>query len=445
MTHKGLIGRIAIGIFGLVAGGLTMTINSWNARAFGLQNATVAALVEHKTFALVDQVIPGFNLVEGTETFRHGAYVYPMKQPGQTILGALVYYPLYKLGINFDNHFDFVSHLITWGSATLLAALSATIIFWLGYSLTQNLQAGIMGSLLFAFGTIVWPYSGVSHHDIQGMSLGLMSVACYYLAQMRGGKQYYLWSGFWAGLTLLFTMLPLTLPIVMGLFCWRRDGFRQARWMALGMLSGILPTLGFNYLLFGNPWLPPNLAGRVSDTMPLWSLPNLLAKLWFYLGTPRTAIWSFSPILIFGVAGLLKLPRRLSWLKNLLFSLMLAQLLHVSSMETHGGYQYGPRYLLTVIPFLAIGLSAWVNKGMIGWWRWVFVALAGYSVVVASLGALQTVMYPMPGPYAPGVFLQQLFGGQRPEWRMFYPGLGLAMAAGAYLYHTYQQNRQKSQ
>jgi len=170
-------------IFLIVTGVLAMTINSWNASAFGLQNATVAALVERGTFALVDQVIPGFNLVEGTETFKFGKEVYPMKQPGPTILGAMVYYPLYKLGINYRNHFDYVSHLVTFGTSTIMMAIAAVLIFILGFAMTKAWKSAAAAALLFPLGTMIWPYAGVSHHDIYGIFFGLLSLTAYYFGE----------------------------------------------------------------------------------------------------------------------------------------------------------------------------------------------------------------------------------------------------------------------
>lgn len=408
------------------------TINSWNAQAFGLQNASVAALVERHTFALVDQVIPGFNLVEGTETFRYGRLVYPMKQPGQTIMGSLVYWPLYHVGFTFANHFDYVSHLITIGTSTILTAGAAVLVFLFGFKLTNNRKASFVGALLFVFGTLVWPYAGVTHHDILGMSIGLAAVTSFSVALASRARAMYFLAGALATLTLFFTMLPLTLPIVISLVSLRFDRYSHTLWLALGLTLGILPTLAFNYLIFGNPWLPPNIAGQVSDTMPLLSLPNLVEKLWFYLGAPSTSLWAFAPILLFGLLGILSLQNRV--FKTLLLALPLAQLLHISSMETFGGYQYGPRYLLSVIPYLALGIPVWLTKAHAPIARFVFALCVLYSVGVAALGATQTVMYPVPGPYAPLAFVTQILLGKWPTFRMLRPGFLLILFTGVWWY-----------
>ncbi|MFZ2199766.1 MAG: hypothetical protein WAV40_03180 [Microgenomates group bacterium] len=419
---RGNWGKV-IGIFLVVSGALTATINSWNAEYFGLQNATVAALVEKGTFALVDQVIPGFNLVEGTETFRYGKSVYPMKQPGGTIIGAIVYAPLYKVGFTYANHFDYVSHLITFGTSTMMIALSAVIIYYLALSITKKHNVAMISALLFPLGTIIWPYAGVSHHDIYGVFWGLLALACYYFAHKFDNQRYLFFAGLFSTLTLFFTMLPLTLPIVLWGMTIAAKDLKKIVNLTLGMIVGVLPTSIFNGLVFGNPFLPPNLAGKVSDTMPLISLPNLLSKLWFYLGSPTTSLIVFSPILIFGVIGIWNLRKNDKLLARLLFLIPATQLLHISSMETFGGYQYGPRYLLPTFGCLILGVSVWLKEKHTKLANYLFIVTAIFSVVIAKLGALQTVMYPVPGPYAPIVFFNNIIEWKMPIFRMLYLGI----------------------
>lgn len=428
----------ATGIFLLVAGVYGMTLNSWNADKFSLQNATVAALTERGSFALADQVIPGFNLVEGAETFRFKYSIYPMKQPGQTILGTLIYWPLYQLGINFQNHFHYVSHLITFFTSSLMMAGVATLLFLLAFQLTKQTKVAMGISLIFAFGTIIWPYAGVSHHDIYGTFWGVLAFGSYYIARKHKEPRRYLWVGIFSTFALFFTMLPLTMPMVMWGITYIEKKTANLKNLTLGMIVGLLPTLIFNQVMFGNPWLPPNLAGKVADTMPLLSLPNFLSKLWFYLGSPTTAWWAFMPVLIFGMIGISRIPKKDKWLKYILCWLPLAQLIHISTMQTFGGYQYGPRYLLTVLPYLSLGIVYWIRQKHAFLPNFLFILAGSYSVIVGALGAVRTVMYEVPGPYAPGVFIYQLLHNEGPQFRMLIPGLILVLISGVWFYRLKQ-------
>ncbi len=429
--------RNIITVMLLVGGILTMTINSWNAKSFGLQNATVAALVEHKTFALIDQVIPGFNLVEGTETFRYGKAVYPMKQPGGTIFGAIIYYPLYQLGFTFVNHFDYVSHLITLGTSTLLMVLSAILIYLWAVAVTKSETAAMIAALLYPLATLIWPYAGVSHHDIYGVFWSTAALYSFYMAKVKNNQKYLWMSGFFSTLTLFFTMLPLTLPLALLIMGAMDKRIKNLFVLGGGMIIGFLPNAIFNWINFGNPLLPPNLAGQVSDTMPLLSLTNFLTKLWFYLGSPSSAIIWFAPVLLFGVMGIWQMKKDW-WLNRLLTVVPLLQLLHISSMETIGGFQYGPRYLLPTFACLILGIAIWLTQKHSRPARVWFVASVVYSISVAALGAVQTVMYPMPGPFAPVVFIRQIAQGELPFFRLFIPGLVLTLSG---VYWAYQNKR----
>ncbi len=424
---------ISIGLF--VGGILTMTINSWNAKFFGLQNATVAALVEHQTFALIDQVIPGFNLVEGTETFRFGKDVFPMKQPGGTIIGAMIYYPLFLFKFTYVNHFDYVSHFVTWGTSTLMMALTSIVMYLFVREVTKNHQLATKTAIMMPLATIIWPYAGVSHHDIYGIFWSTLAIYTFYLGCSKN-KNSYLWlAGFLATFTLFFTMLPLTLPLsFLILIAWEKN--LDKLWtVGFGLVAGYIPNALFNWINFGNPLLPPNLAGQVSDTMPLLSLTNFTSKLWFYLGSPSSAIIYFAPVLLYGVIGIWQMKKH-DWLKRVLTLIPFLQIVHISSMGTIGGFQYGPRYLLPSFTCLVLGIAVWLTKKHTPVTKYGFVIAVIYSIIVAAIGALQTVMYPMPGPYAPVVLGAQIIRGEMPIFRMLIPGLILTIFGAYGLYKS---------
>ena len=409
-------------LFLLVWGASTMTVNSWNARSFGLQNATVAGLAQHRTFALRDQVFPGFNLVEGDETLRHGSLVYPIKQPGQTIVGALVYAPLYSLHITFANHYDYVSNVITAATSGVFIACVSVLLAMLAES--------VWAGLLFFFATIVWPYAGVSHHDIYALlplTLGIYAFS----------RERYARAGLFFGLMWFFSMLPLTLPIVAGLVILRIHRTSAVQY-GIGFLVGLVPTILYNWILFGNPLLFPNLAGGVIDTIPKFSLANLLSHLYYYVAAPATSLIFFSPVLVFGFLGLFYLPKRL---RTLSLAVIIFHILHISSQWTYGGYEYGPRYFLPLIPFFALGIGTWMKLRHRTVSTILFVVAAIYSSYVAMVGALTTVMYPLPyapvdGPatYAPFVAWGEIVSRNLPTFRLWPVGVILVVAGLAVRY-----------
>ncbi len=401
-----------VGVFFLIWGLITVTINAEGAFNYRLQNATIAALVNRGTFTLKELEVPDFRLIVGQETFRISEDIYPMKQPGQTIYGALIYYPMKKLGINFDTHYMYASQLVTMFSSAFLSALAAVIIGTTAWELTKNKKVSLVAGISLVFGTTVWAYAGVTHHDIFGLFLITLALHLYI-------RRAYFVAGFVASMSLFFTMLALPLPFVLLALN------RRLRGAILGTIVGLLPTLIFNWAVFGRAWLVPNIAGKVSDTVPLLSITNFLEKLWFYLGNPSTAIWAFAPITIFGMIGIIQLKRNDSHLKNTLLLPVLAQIAYVSSIETFGGYQYGPRYLILALPFLIIGVALWLNQKRALVETLLFSLALLYSTLVAGLGAVQSVMVPINEGYEPYKLLLKTISLEIPVMRVWKYGAAM--------------------
>ncbi|MEI6690148.1 MAG: hypothetical protein WCL07_00195 [bacterium] len=405
--------RFATSVFFIAWGVVTCPINSLNAKYFGLQNATIAGLSDHGTFGLLDQAIPGFNLVEGDETFRYQNQVFPLKQPGQTIVGSIIYTPLKYVGIEWKHHYDYASNIITMMTSGVGMAIVATLLFLISKS--------YLAPAIFVLGTIAWPYAGVSHHDIYAMMVGFVAVYLVYCKR-------YISAGIAAGMTLFFSMLPLTLPLGLGILILliTKEVKILIRY-GTGVATGLAPSLVFNYLNFGNPLLFPNLAGKIADTMPMWDIANFAAHINFYLTDPKSALWAFSPILLFGIIGYKKLRQTSRMLAYAAVIIPTLQLLHICTQQTFGGYQYGPRYLLPTLPLLSLlAASGWEKLG--AWARKIFVLLFGYSIFVAAVGAITTAMYPMPNtPFAPFAQLIYIVSNQLPSYRLLPAGILLIL------------------
>lgn len=410
---------LLLGFFLVVWGGITLTINSANAFNFRLQNATIAALSERGTFTLKELEVPDFRLIVGQETFRIGEDIYPMKQPGQTILGSLIYTQLRKFGINYSDHYMYASQLVTMFSSALLMAVASVLIGMITWHTSKKITISLLTGFILVFGTIIWPYSGVTHHDIYGTFLVIVAFGGYWLGNVQNKYRSILLflGGMSAGLSLFFTMLTLPIPFVMLVL----SKYKKAA--GFGTTIGLMPTFLFNMIVFGKPWLSANLAGKVADTVPLLSITNMLEKLWFYLGNPTTALWAYSPILIFGVAGIWMMKGKDLWLKRFLLLPIVTQIIYVSSIETFGGYQYGPRYLLPIIPLIVLGIPYWLQSEHRIISRLFFFFIVIISCCIAGIGAIQTVMSPIGEGYEPYKMLLNILTGELPVMRVWKYGV----------------------
>lgn len=414
---------IALSIFFCIWGVITLTINESDAQAFRMQNATIAALVNRHTFTLKELEVPDFRLVVGQETFRISEDIYPMKQPGQTIWGAPVYTILKSMGITYEVHYLWASSMITMLTTASLVALTGIVIFFLVLKETSNIKASVIAAFATTLGTNLWVYGGVTHHD--AMAVFFVALSLIYF----NNKKWVL-SGISAGVTTLFSMLPL--PILLATYIAARKERLRVFW---GLAIGAVPFALFNTIVFGKPWLPPNIAGEVSDTVPLLSLTNFVQKIWFYLGDPNTAFWAFSPILILAIYAIYRNRKSNNSFYFLLTIAPIFQLLYVSTIETYGGHQYGPRYLLPTIPYLGVGIGMWLDEAKKGWWKQLTVILLIYSFAVSLIGSLMTAMYPLDEGYAPFSLVSKVISLDLPVFRVWKYGMvliliGALLAAG---------------
>src|ERR1044072_3750603 len=100
-------------------------INSRNLDAFGLQQAGIEAYVERHHFYLEGSQLPRFHVEPAGDVFLYHDHLYPAKQPGQFMAGACVYFVLHAGGISYAADYRLAAALVTFFTASLVAAASA--------------------------------------------------------------------------------------------------------------------------------------------------------------------------------------------------------------------------------------------------------------------------------------------------------------------------------
>ncbi len=199
-------------------------------------------------------------------------------------------------------------------------------------------------------------------------------------------------AGLLLGATLTTSMLPFFMALVVAA-CFRSK--RQRRLVpafVAGVAAGLAPLFLYNAVSFGNPFLVPNVAGQFADTFFYLDWRNFTSKVRFY----TTHVSLYVPVFWCGLGGLVLLPRQLRRERCVLGTLVLVLIGYVSNIETIGGCQYGPRYLLPAMPYAALGLIGWTHLQHRSARRTaaiIIIVVATYSTAVNVLGALYGVMY----------------------------------------------------
>jgi len=163
-------------------------------------------------------------------------------------------------------------------------------------------------------------------------------------------------------------------------------------------------------------------------------LVGFFSRLWRLLVSPYRGLFFYSPFLIFGVAGMIRMSRRENWRREgrLFLALTAVYLLFLASFsDWEGGWSMGPRHLVPLLPFLATGAVyglAGARKKLRPVWGTLLAVLGLVSISFTFLG---TVTF----PYFPKEFinpLQELAGRLLAAGRLA-PTLGelLGLRSGA--------------
>ena len=382
-----------------------VAINSANLAAFNLQQAGIEAMVERRQFSLEGSPTPQLQIkvyYDGDrpfgDTFMYSGRQYAAKQPGQFMIGAVVYFLLRLFGLSYLNHYTLTAALVTFFTSSLVQAFAAVAVFRIARMFTrcESLSWPLTSAFLYSFGTTAFAYSGFAYHDTLASSY---LVIAFYLALLLASQQVSRRNvvlvagaaGVLLGLTVTTSMLPFFMACVLAVYLVSINGWKVALAAISGGVVGLAPLLFFNAKAFGNPLLNSYSAGGYPESFLSLNLHNSLDKVWLYI----SEITLYDPIAWLGILALAFYPRAFRREVLLILGLFLAQMFQVLNIESHGGCHYGPRFLLPALPFAAIGLAGFyylrpktarraasIAVGLVG------AASVGINAVGAAYGAM---------------------------------------------------------
>ena len=390
-----------------------IAINPRNLGAFNLQQIGVEAMVERRQLSLEGssspRLQPSVSYVKGRvvgDVFLFDGKPYAAKQPGQSILGAIVYFVLRLLGFSYVDQYLLTSALVTLFTTSMITAAAGVAVFGIVREFIEgpSLSWPLGCALAFALGTTAFVYSGISHHE--PIASALLVIAFYAAIlirkrrpQGRVAKLCAGGAGLLLGLVITTSMVPFFMVFVVGVYLAllrRKDLILP---VLIGVVAGLAPLLVFDLVAFGNPLLLPNFAGGYTDTTPHFDLHNFAIKTRFF----ARSLTIYVPVVWVGVFGLAFYPRELRREQFTILGLLVALAFVVLDIDTEGGCQYGPRYLLPAMPFACIGLVGFhYLRGRTG--RSIALVAVGLvaaaSILISSVGAFHGAMICVLEQYA---------------------------------------------
>jgi hypothetical protein len=286
----------------------------------------------------------------------------------------------------------------------LLTALTGTLILLCVRRLGYGRSTAVVTALVFGLGTMAWPYAKYFFSEpLSGLCL---LGAAYFLLTAASGASgnrsiaRITLSGFFLGLAVATrfanaVLVPIYLIPLLGHhlraqgISWRSFALsRLLSWRALQeVLAFGVPLLvwaviicGYNYVRFGSPLT----TGYLPEES--FSAPWLTGILGLLVSAGRGLLF-FCPVLVLCLPAAPIFFRRHRVEAVLVFLVAACYvLLYGKWFMWHGGYAWGPRFLVPILPLLCLALAPLID-GWRGMRRWVFRALFALSSAIQLLAS----------------------------------------------------------
>lgn len=274
-----------------------------------------------------------------------------------------------------------------------ISALLSVLLFRFSRIFLEDREIRIINSLLFSFGTIFFLYSTEFDPRVIG---AFFSFAAFYMLFRYRTKEQKNWLLFTAGLfsSIAVTMEYMQLVLAGILFLYLLSFLRNRKvlYYMFGAIIPIVLMLCYHYAAFGNPFYTGyhfrqnHDKGVDVNTFSDFEFSNF----WRYSFSPQYGLFFFMPILLFAIYGIylgIKAKKELwrEWYTIILIGG--GYLLLISAFIMDSPCTFGPRYLITIVPFLMMGLPFAIQKLS----KWLLIAVGGISVLINALPVLYMV------------------------------------------------------
>jgi hypothetical protein len=391
-------------------------------------------------FALVQEgrlTIDSFHDKPGTDTgdksFYNGHY-YSDKAIGTAILGAIVYLPLYWIGqvLKHPGSLLYTRYLITLGAVGLPSAFAGSLIYLVSKHISQSKCRAYVVTMAIALGSMSLPFSTVFFEH--QLAASVLFIAFFIILRSRLDPQQCstastLLVGLLLGFALItsYTTAIIVVPLALYYLCvvWNLRVFHRPTLIAAPIIGGLIPLviyLGYNIAVFGAPF--SNAYSYLArDDFRLGMSQGVMGITWpkgvvlYYITFhPIRGLFLQSPVVIVALYGwYFMFKEKFFRMEAILSAWALVGYLVMNSgyYLWWGGWTFGPRHLIPMLPFLAFPL--------------VFVPQRFFRIVVGLtlLSVVQMLIVTVRGPIISDEPVLKLLTGTGPtnllSWLAYSP------------------------
>lgn len=345
--------------------------------------ATTQSLVEYGSWTVapnpgLPQVIPGAD-----------GQFYSMYDPGQP-LAAIPFYVIGRLlaGLPGGDVYALTTLVVSL-LPQIATALSGLVLYRILKRLFDAENPALLTVILWGTGTLVWPYSKFFFPE----ALLTLCLLLAFYALLQAGT--WRWAAVLAGAALgyafairasalIYALLLLGFIFIQGRTGGHRWTLRDYALFVAGLIPFGLLFLWHNHLRFGDPFTS-GYQGQGFTTPFSVGLVGLLFS-------PGRSLFIYVPLLIPALSlCLFRLWRERRDLAVFTLAMLLTPLIFYASWWTwHGGWSWGPRFLVPALPFLMLPVGFVLSRTVIprwflglillGWFVGLLVNIAGATV-----------------------------------------------------------------
>lgn len=241
-------------------------------------------------------------------------------------------------------------------------------------------DSALYSSLILGLGTPLFTYSSSYFGVINAAFFGFASFLALQKSLSSRKKEWSFLSGLLIATAFTFEYYALLFLPCFLLYLFLED-FQESIYFFSGVFVGSIPLMAYNYLISGNPFIPPIFSPQLVSSGPLgercsmfvncyinhygfvFDVGNIINSAARLLFSSSRGLLFYSPILILSSFGLVKIYRN-DKNKLILFPGIAAIFLifQASRLNWMAGVSFGPRYVIAALPFLSLPLALGVKK-----------------------------------------------------------------------------------
>jgi hypothetical protein len=254
---------------------------------------------------------------------------------------------------------------------------------------------GTAAAVTFGLGTLVFPFATLFFSHVLAATLGFSAFfLAWYAREQRARPLLLVAAGVLAGFAITTEYALVFVAFIVGLYVLRTGGLRRAGAYLAGVVVGTLPLALYNAWAFGSI---THLTYENNQVEPVHGFLNLA------IGWPKPryawdllfSVWglvTLTPVIVCGVAGAVLLYRR-GRRAEALVCIGIAAVFYIWDASLgHGTSPFGglgpPRYLIPILPFLAIPFAA------------AYRAFPATTLALAIVSAFQMIVQTATNPLA---------------------------------------------